>query len=315
MNKPFDFGSVTAETPPAGLPTVGFVGAGKGGQTLAAALAAVGVRVTAVASRSRASAERLAELAGIPADSVCDSAADVPARAQLTLLTVPDDAIGGAVAEICAARGWRPGHAVVHCSGALPSSLLDCARAEGSPAGSFHPLQAFAARPSDAAQATARLQGIVFGLEGDENLLPTLERMAVLLGGRPLLLQPDTKPLYHAAAVMASNYAVTLMGQSAELLARCGLAGPDAVRALLPLLAGTMENLAALGLPQALTGPLSRGDAGTIARHLTHLDAVAPDVAGLYRCLGRATLPFALAKDPAAAERIRAAGALLETPV
>jgi predicted short-subunit dehydrogenase-like oxidoreductase (DUF2520 family) len=114
---------------------------------------------------------------------------------------------------------------------------------------------------------------------------------------------------------MASNYAVTLMGQSAALLAHCGLAGPDAVRALLPLLAGTMENLAALGLPQALTGPLSRGDAGTIARHLALLDAVAPDVAGLYRCLGRATLPFALAKDPAAAERIRAAGALLETPV
>ena len=161
MNAPFDFGSVTTATPAAGLPTGGFVGAGKGGQTLAAALAAGGVRVTAVASRSRGSAERLAELAGIPADSVCDSAAEYAGARPIDVLTVPDDAIGGAVAEICAARGWRPGHAVVHCSGALPSSLLDCARAEGSPAGSFHPLQAFAARPSDAGQATARLQGIV----------------------------------------------------------------------------------------------------------------------------------------------------------
>src|SRR5436309_14121724 len=113
MSDPFDFATVSPASPPATLPTVGFVGAGRGGQALAAAFAAAGVRVTAVASRSRASAERLAALAGVPAAGIRDRASEVPERAQLTLLTVPDDAIGGAVAEICAGGGWRPGHAVV----------------------------------------------------------------------------------------------------------------------------------------------------------------------------------------------------------
>ena len=142
----------------------------------------------------------------------------------------------------------------------------------------------------------------------------------------PETVDPRPRRLTYAAVLTALEGAGLTVGGVWVLV--LGLVGaPDDRRqavtlgvtlvalALLPLLAGTMENLAALGLPQALTGPLSRGDAGTIARHLTHLDAVAPDVAGLYRCLGRATLPFALAKDPAAAERIRAAGALLETPV
>jgi predicted short-subunit dehydrogenase-like oxidoreductase (DUF2520 family) len=314
MEAPYRFDTVTAETAPADLPSVGFVGAGKGGQTLAAALARAGVRVTAVASRSRASAERLAALAGVPPEGVCDHAGDVPARAQLTLLTVPDDAIAGAVGEICAAHGWRPGHAVVHCSGALPSRLLNCARAEGSPAASFHPLQAFARRPPDVAAATAALEGIVFGLEGDALLRPALERLAVVLGGRPLWLDAAVKPLYHAAAVLASNYVVTLAAAGADLLGRCGLAPDDALRALLPLLTGTLTNLSALGLPDALTGPLSRGDAGTIAGHLAALDAADPAVAALYRSLGRATVPLALAKDPASAGPIRHAAALLDAP-
>jgi predicted short-subunit dehydrogenase-like oxidoreductase (DUF2520 family) len=314
MDRQYDFAAVTAATPAALMPTVGFVGAGKGGQTLAAALAAVGVRVAAVASRSRASAERLAELAGVPEDGICRYASEVPARADLTLLTVPDDAISGAVGEICARRGWRAGHAVVHCSGALPSLILDCARLEGSLAGSFHPLQAFAQRPPTVAVAQAALRNIVFGLEGDPALEPTLRRLAVLLGGQPLVLQPETKPIYHAAAVITSNYAVTLVSTSAALLAACGLDRDSAVRALLPLLTGTLANLGNLGLPQALSGPLSRGDSGTVAGHLAALDALNPDIAALYRALGRATAALALEKDPTLADAIHTAAALLDPP-
>ncbi|HUS16404.1 MAG TPA: Rossmann-like and DUF2520 domain-containing protein [Chloroflexia bacterium] len=311
MTSGYDFAAVTPSTPSAGLPTVGFVGAGKGGQTLAAGLAHAGVRVVAVASRSRESAMRLAALAGVPASGVYSRAAEVPAAAQLTLLTVPDDAIAAAVEEICRAGGWHPGHGVVHCSGALPSSLLDCARAEGSPAASFHPLQAFAARPADVAAAAAQLRGIVYGLEGDALLMPALDRMVRLLGGWPLPLQAAIKPLYHAAAVIASNYAVTLVATGADLLARCGLEPDAAVRALLPLLAGTLTNLTTLGVPEALTGPLSRGDTGTVARHLDHLDAVAPEAATLYRSLGLVTLPIALHKNPAVAGQLAAARVLL----
>ena len=197
------------------LPTIGFVGAGKGGQTLAAALAAAGMPVVAVASRSPLSAARLAALAGIPRSGVYATGAEVAAQAELTFLTVPDDAIAVAAGEITAAGGWRPGHAVLHCSGALSSAVLPAAAAHGCRTASFHPLQTFAVVPADRAEAVARLTGIVFGLEGDDALRPVLETLAVRLGGRPLWLQPEEKPIYHAAAVLTSNYTVVLVALAA----------------------------------------------------------------------------------------------------
>src|SRR5690349_4332913 len=211
------------------LPSVGFVGAGKGGQTLAAAFAAAGVRVVAVASRSRASAERLAVLAGVPPAGVRDVAEEVPGRAELTFLTVPDDAIAGAVAQITTAGGWRAGHAVVHCSGALPSALLAPAAAAGCVIASFHPLQTFAAVPPDVATAVRALAGVVFGLEGDPTLRPALEALVARVDGQALWVRADDKPLYHAAAVLASNYTVALIGLGAALLERCGLPHDTAV--------------------------------------------------------------------------------------
>ena len=293
-------------------PTVGFVGAGKGGQTLGAALAAAGVPVVAVASRSRASAERLAALAGVPPEGVCVTGAEVVQRAELTFLTVPDDAIAVAVAEISAAGGWRAGHAVAHCSGALSSAVLEAAARAGCAVASFHPLQTFAAPPLDQAAAARTLQGTVFGLEGDAALRPVLEGLVARLGGRPLWLRPEDKPLYHAAAVLASNYTVTLVALGAELLAACGLDNAEAVAALLPLLRGTLANLEALGVPGALTGPLVRGDAGTVARHLVRLDALAPQIAAVYRALGLAAVPYAAARAQAPPTALAAAAAALE---
>ncbi len=294
------------------LPTVGFVGAGKGGQTLGAALAAAGVPVVAVASRTRASAERLAALAGVPPEGVCVTGAEVVQRADLTFLTVPDDAIAVAVAEIAAEDGWGAGHAVVHCSGALPSAVLAAAAAGGCAIASFHPLQTFAALPVDSAAAVRTLQGAVFGLEGDAVLRPVLELLVARLGGHPLWLRAEDKPLYHAAAVLASNYTVALVALGAELLAHCGLDSAEAVAALVPLLRGTLANLEALGLPEALTGPLVRGDAGTIVRHLARLDALAPHIAAVYRALGLAAVPYAQARAQASPAALAAAAAALE---
>ena len=295
------------------LPTVGFVGAGKGGQTLAAAMAAAGVRVVAVASRARASAERLAALAGVPPEGICDHAGQVPGRAELTFLTVPDDAIAGAVAQITAAGGWRAGHAVAHCSGALPSAVLADAAAAGCRVASFHPLQTFAAVPPDVATAVRAVAGVMFGLEGDPALRPVLEALVGRLGGQALWVRAEDKPLYHAAAVLASNYTVTLVGLGAALLESCGLPHDTAVAALLPLLRGTLTNLAALGVPAALTGPLVRGDVGTLARHLEQLDARAPPIATVYRALGQAALPYARARALAPPEILDAAAALLNS--
>jgi predicted short-subunit dehydrogenase-like oxidoreductase (DUF2520 family) len=295
----------------AALPTVGFVGAGKGGQTLAAALARAGVRVVAVASRSRASAERLAALAHVPPAGVCDVAEEVPSRAELTFLTVPDDAIAGAVAQITAAGGWQAGHAVVHCSGALPSTVLAPAGLAGCLIASFHPLQTFAAVPANADTAARALTGVMFGLEGDVTLRAVLEALVMRLGGQALWVRAEDKPLYHAAAVLASNYTVTLLGLGASLLESCGLPHDMAVAALLPLLRGTLANLATLGIPDALTGPLVRGDVGTVERHLAQLDARAPEIAPVYRALGLAAIPYARARGLASPEALAAAEAAL----
>jgi predicted short-subunit dehydrogenase-like oxidoreductase (DUF2520 family) len=207
---------------------------------------------------------------------------------------VPDDAIGPLCREIAEEGGWRAGQGVVHCSGALPSDVLRPARDAGTLTASFHPLQAFASLQA----ALEHMPGSTFALEGDPELVRQLDALVEALGGTAIHLTAEEKTLYHAAAVIASNYTVTLAALASDLLVREGIA-PDrntALHYILPLLRGTVDNLDALGLPAALTGPLARGDAGTVRRHLEALDKIAPDVASLYRQLARLTLPLAQEK-------------------
>ena len=272
---------------------LGFIGAGKVGTALAALLHHRGAQVAAVAGRAPQAGLNMALGAGLSA-SVARDRSGVLASADIVFLTVPDDAIGPLCDEIAANEGWRPGQGVVHCSGALPSTVLGAAQAQGARVASFHPLQAFASLQA----ALKTMPGSTFALEGEPSLVAELGRLAEALGGTPLLLRAEDKTLYHAAAVISSNYMVTLAALASDLLVGEGIA-PDAttaVRHLVPLLRGTLENLQALGLPAALTGPLARGDAGTVARHLEALEQCAPDTADLYRHLARLTLPMAEAK-------------------
>ncbi|HUP28373.1 MAG TPA: DUF2520 domain-containing protein, partial [Chloroflexia bacterium] len=183
---------------------------------------------------------------------------------------------------------------VVHCSGALSSTVLQPARDMGALTASFHPLQAFA----DLSAAIENLPGSTFALEGDEALVSQLDVLVDLLGGTPLHLRAEDKILYHAAAAIASNYTVTLAALASDLLVREGIAGDSnqALRYLMPLLHGTIQNLDSTGLPDALTGPIARGDTGTVAAHLAALDECAPEMAHVYRHLARLTLPLALDK-------------------
>ena len=272
---------------------VGFIGAGKVGTALAALLHARGVDIAGVTGRTGASSARMAHDSGLDSSAVLPRA-DTLARAAIVFLTVPDDAIAPLCAEIAAQGGWREGQCVVHCSGALPSSVLQPAREAGALAASFHPLQAFASVEA----ALANLPGSTFGIEGDKPLVEVLDRLVEVLGGTALHLTPEQKRLYHAAASIASNYTVALAGLASDLLVSAGVS-PDAntaLRYLLPLLRGTVDNLGTLGLPQALTGPLARGDVGTVARHLEALDHIDPDLARLYRLLAHMTLPLAREK-------------------
>ncbi len=272
---------------------VGFIGAGKVGTALAALLHERGADVVALSGRDMAASKRMAKAAGLP-DGAPMSRARTLRSTKIVFLTVPDDAIGPLCEKIAEQGGWREGQGVVHCSGALSSDVLRSARACGALAASFHPLQAFASLEA----AIQHIPGSTFALEGDAELVSRLDTFVGLLGGTSLHLSGDEKAVYHAAAVVASNYMVTLAALASEMLVRGGIA-PDSNKALgylMPLLKGTVDNLQALGLPDALTGPLARGDVGTVARHIDALEACAPEIAGLYRQLALLTLPLALAK-------------------
>jgi predicted short-subunit dehydrogenase-like oxidoreductase (DUF2520 family) len=283
---------------------IGFVGAGRAGGALARALAAAGWPVVAVASRTPASAERLAaQVSGARALAGAQAVAEV---ADLVFLMVPD----AAIAEVAAAVAWRPGQAVVHASGADSLAPLAPAARGGALIGSLHPLQTFAA---PAAEPLAPFQGITCALEGDSALLPRLEALVLALGARPLRLPPEAKALYHASAVLAANYLVTLLHLAADLWQEFGVPEREATAALLPLVRGAVANVAAHGAGPALTGPIARGDHATVARHLAALGAERPETLATYRVLGEATLALARAAGSLSADAAEAVAERLRT--
>lgn len=267
-------------------PTIAVIGLGRVGTVLARALHENGYTIKAVSSRDPHKARALAAQLG----AVAAPPAAAAESADLTILAVSDDAIEAVTASLAAAGAWQAGKFVVHVSGASPAGALHAAAEHGAIVGSFHPFAAIAS-------ADSRLPpGLTFGVEAPPPLHEMLWQMAVALGGQPLALAPGDKTLYHAAAVIASNYTVTLTALAASLLHHLGAGGDQALHALLPLMRTTLDNLERQGLPAALTGPLVRGDVGTVQRHLLALDAAEPLAGELYRCLAHGTLPLAQAR-------------------
>lgn len=276
------------------------IGAGMLGRTLAAALHRHGLTVAAVASRRLAAAQDAAVLAG------CDLATTDPAeaarRADVVVVSVPDDAIAAVCGRVAAGGGFAAGDIAVHLSGALGSDALDAARACGAAALAFHPAQTFARVDP------ALFEGIVVSLEGDEAAVAVGRALAERLGAQPVAMRPEDKVLYHAALCVASNYAVTLADAGVALLEEAGF-GDAAVPTLLPLLRTILGNLGRVGTARALTGPISRGDLATLRAHLAELGARTPDLIPLYRIVGLRTIDLALRKgtiDEQQAEAMRA---------
>ncbi len=265
---------------------LGFIGAGTVGTALAVRLAGNGYPVVAVSSRSQASAWKLArEIDGCRA---YDNHQDVADNAELVFVTTPDDAIAPVVSKV----KWRPGQSVVHCSGADSVDILKPARELGAEVGAFHPLQTFAS----VQQAIENIPGSTFALEAEGPLLETLKDMAEALGGHWVVLKASDKVLYHASAVIACNYMVTLVKLASDLWQSFDIPPRQATQALLPLIRGTLHNIETIGIPNCLTGPIARGDTGTINKHLDALNQSAPHLLTAYRELGRQTVPIALAK-------------------
>jgi predicted short-subunit dehydrogenase-like oxidoreductase (DUF2520 family) len=279
-------------------PLVGIIGAGAVGTALGAALHRAGWPVVAVGSRDEARRNRFRSL--VPGARAFAEAAPVLDEAELILLSVPDDAIPGLAGEL----RLYGGQALVHTSGVLGAEVLEPARAAGTQVGAFHPLVAFA----DTERAIEALHGATIAVEGDDELASLLATMADTLGATAVRLAPGTKAAYHAAAVLSAGGFVALLDAIAELGRAAGLDEAGALAVYGGLIEQTLGNARALGIRSALTGPMTRGDVGTLARHLDALARLAPGALPLYRAAAEREIALAEARGslaPDAAETMR----------
>jgi predicted short-subunit dehydrogenase-like oxidoreductase (DUF2520 family) len=264
-------------------PRIAILGAGAAGAAIGRALRLAGRPVAAVCRRDRARARAAARLVGGGARAFTD-AARAARGADLVLVAARDGEIAALALRLARAGAVAPGALVVHLSGAVPSTALAPLRAAGARTAALHPLQTFAGAPPD-------LRGVRWFHEGDARR--ECAALVRRLGGRLRPLDPARKALYHAAAVAASNYLVAVEDLAVRLAAGAGIPPREALRALLPLVRGTVRNLEARGLPDALTGPVARGDAETVRRHRAALRALDPALDALYAALGRHALRVA----------------------
>jgi len=270
-------------------PGIAVVGAGKVGSALALLLSRRGYPVAGVASRSISSAGRVAEELKVPATTRPE---EITNGADVVFITTPDREIARVAGEITERGGFRPDQIVFHTSGAHPADEVGAVRRAGALAASLHPLQSFA----DVKMAMESLPGSYFALEGDAGALPLAEQIVKDLGGKSFFIDGRDKPLYHAAACIASNYLVSLIHFATGLYGRFGLSREEAFGALFPLIRGTIKNISRVGPAPALTGPVARGDSPTLEGHLEALKEVGDQELELYRKLGLYTVKVALEK-------------------
>ena len=264
---------------------VGVIGAGRVGAVLGAALATAGHDVVAASGLSTASAERAARLLPgvplVPAD-------EVVAASDLVVLAVPDDTLPRLVAGLAETGAWRPGQLAFHTSGAHGLAVLAPAEAAGVLALALHPAMTFSGVPEDA----DRLDGAPFGVTSRPGHRPVAETLVLEMGGEPFFVAEADRGLYHAALVTGANHLVTLVAEAADLLRTAGVAEP--ARVLAPLLTAALDNGLRRG-DRGLTGPVSRGDVGTVGHHLDTLAERAPEAVAAYVAMARRTTERALA--------------------
>jgi predicted short-subunit dehydrogenase-like oxidoreductase (DUF2520 family) len=277
---------------------VGIVGAGRVGAVLGSALRAAGHGVVAVSAVSAASRERAeALLPGVPVLTV----PEVVERCELVLLTVPDDALPGLVGGLATTGAWLPGQLVVHTSGRYGWRVLEPVVPAGGIPLALHPAMTFTGTSLD----QTRLTDCCFGVSAPAAALPIAQALVVEVGAEPVVVAEEARPLYHAALAHGANHLVTLVAQCLDVLRAAGV--EQAPRLLGPLLAAALDNSLRSG-DAALTGPVARGDAGTVAAHLEVLRGSGVDgVEATYRGLARATADRAVAAGrlrPEAAEAL-----------
>ncbi|SDP69596.1 Predicted oxidoreductase, contains short-chain dehydrogenase (SDR) and DUF2520 domains [Pedococcus dokdonensis] len=274
----------SADERPARL-DVGVVGAGRVGAVLGAALQGVGHRVVAVSGVSQESRDRAGLLLpGVPVLAP----EDVVRQAELVVLAVPDDALADLVGGLAATGAWQAGQLVAHTSGRHGLEVYDAALDQHVLGLALHPAMTFTGTRLD----LDRLVECCFGVTAPEPLRPVAEALVLEIGAEPVWIEESARGLYHAALAHGANHLVTLVAQSLQALRAAGVATPS--RVLGPLVSAALDNALRAG-DAALTGPVARGDAGTVAEHLRQLQSLSPDIRPTYVALARATAERALA--------------------
>lgn len=260
---------------------VAIVGPGRLGGALARALFHRGASIRAIVGPDEQKAERLAH--SVACESVLPSARETPSDARAVLLCTPDDSIPEIASELAHSAFAHEGVFVAHFSGALPAAVLWPLEAKGALIASIHPVQSLAGRDDD----WQRLEGIYYGIDAEGRALSCAEELVSLLGGVPVRIPGAAKAPYHLACSLASNFTVALLDWAAATLSEAGLSREQAVRVLLPLAEGTIQNVRQLGVVGAITGPLARGDVRTVTLPLEVLRRQNPELEGVYKTLGK----------------------------
>ncbi len=286
--------------------TVAIIGAGRVGTSVGFLLKKAGYRITAVVARSAGTAGKAAAL--ITGAEPMTDAVQAASRAGIILITTPDRAIKEVCDRIAAGGVLKKGSLVVHSSGAHTLDLLEAAAAAGARRAVIHPLQSV---PSTE-QGIRTLPGSYFRIEADPEALETARGIVQALGGIELAMpkwrsDQDSAALYHAGAVVVSNFFVALVDYGLQFYTALGADRQEALKAVLPLVKGTLHNIETLGVPDALTGPIMRGDIETVRGHLEAMGKRAPKLIPLYKELGRQTVAAAMNKgsiDQQVAEKL-----------
>ena len=268
------------QTAPGGA--IGIAGAGRMAQALGRLLFQHGQPIAVMASRSRSKAQRAARFVGPSVRAVDYS--QLPAQAERLIVAVADDALPE-VAGTLAEAGMDAGM-IIHTSGVWGPEVLSCLMEQGVSCASMHPLQTVA----NPKQGVEKLPGSTFAVAGKGKAALWAKTLVKLLDGQVLTIKPLAKPLYHAAAVVASNYIVALIDAALLMMAKAGVSERQGRKALEPLVLASVQNALRRGPVEALTGPIERGDGQTVAAHLTALKALPESVQGLYRALGQHTV-------------------------
>ncbi len=304
--RPFSFYKLFIMNNPEVRPdNIAILGLGKVGTSVGYLLSKAGYGIVAGASRSESSLNRgIAYTGGKPHLDYSEAAL----AANCIIITTSDDAICSVCEEISTAGSIKPGAKVIHMSGAGGLDLLESAKNAGAHIACIHPLQSFA----DIEGAIRNIPGSTFGITSADEIKGWCVQTVTDLGGVPFFIADAQKPLYHAAACIASNYLTTIIHMVEKIYQSLGLSHDESIRAVWPLVVGTIANIESKGTIQALTGPVARGDVGTIKKHIEALRSKLPDLLQSYKALGIVTTDIGLNKKTLSPETARIIKELLK---